>query len=173
MIYLMRHGQTDWNLFKRANGITETFLNQTGINQARQLAEKIKDIKFDVCYCSPQIRARQFCEIIYNGHVIFDDRLVELILGDFEGKEETRLMMMQFLLAIKKGKRGLERFDKFQKRTFDLCDEIAEKHKGQNVLIITHAANARVINYYFLGKPKKYSFLNGVCRNNECLTFEN
>ena len=70
MIYLMRHGQTDWNLFKRCNGVTDTYLNKTGIEQANLQAEKLKDVNFDVCFCSPQTRARQFCEIIYNGPII-------------------------------------------------------------------------------------------------------
>jgi hypothetical protein len=42
-----------------------------------------------------------------------------------------------------------------------------------DLLIVTHAANARVINYYFNGKPNNYNFMKGVCRNNEFLTFEN
>ena len=42
VVYLIRHGQTDWNLFRRANGITDTFLNMTGLGQAKQLAEELK-----------------------------------------------------------------------------------------------------------------------------------
>ncbi|WP_310603023.1 histidine phosphatase family protein [Anaerosporobacter sp.] len=42
MIYLVRQGQTDWNLFKRCNGITETFLNQTGIVQSELQSQKLK-----------------------------------------------------------------------------------------------------------------------------------
>jgi probable phosphoglycerate mutase len=34
MVYLVRHGETDWNLFKRCNGITDTYLNRTGVEQA-------------------------------------------------------------------------------------------------------------------------------------------
>ena len=64
MIYLMRHGETDWNLFKRANGCTDTYLNQTGIKQAKLQAENLKSVSFDACFCSPQTRARQFCELI-------------------------------------------------------------------------------------------------------------
>ena len=67
MIYLFRHGQTDWNLFKRCNGRTDTFLNKTGIEQAKIQVENLKNIGFDSCFCSPQSRARQFCEIIYTG----------------------------------------------------------------------------------------------------------
>jgi len=47
------------------------------------------------------------------------------------------------------------------------------KHKGKNILIVTHAANARVINYYFKGKPKDYDFIKAVAQNNEFLIFEN
>lgn len=50
MIYLVRQGETDWNLFKRCNGCTETFLNQTGIEQAKAQAENLKDIRFDACF---------------------------------------------------------------------------------------------------------------------------
>lgn len=59
MFFLVRQGQTDWNLFRRFNGVTETFLNQTGIEQARKQAEELKDIDFDICFCSPQKRAKQ------------------------------------------------------------------------------------------------------------------
>ena len=173
MIYLMRHGQTDWNLFKRANGITDTYLNKTGIEQAKLQAEKLKNISFEVCFCSPLTRARQFCEIIYKGSIIFDERLIEIDCGEFEGMEETPEMMKSFFQAVQNGDKGTENFKLFIKRNCDLCDIVMQEHKGKNILIVTHAANARVINYYFTGKPKDYDFSKGVARNNEIITFEN
>lgn len=173
MIYLLRHGQTDWNLFKRANGYTDTYLNKTGIEQAKLQAENLRDINFDVCFCSTLTRARQFCEIIYKGSILFDDRLVEINCGEFEGMEETTEMMKSLWQAIQSGDRGTENFRMFMKRNFDLCDLIMQEYKGKNVLIVTHALNARIINYYFSGKPKDYDFTKGVARNNEFLTFEN
>ena len=65
MIYLVRHGETDGNLFRKANGVTDTYLNKTGIEQAKLQAENLRSINFDACFCSPQTRARQTCEIIY------------------------------------------------------------------------------------------------------------
>jgi probable phosphoglycerate mutase len=173
MIYLVRQGETDWNLFKRANGVTDTFLNQTGIAQAKLQAVNLRSVSFDACFCSPQTRARQFCEIIYEGPTVFDDRLSEIHCGDFEGKKETALMMILFWLAIKTGAKGTERYDAFIKRNCDLCDVIMEEYKGKNVLIVTHAGNARIINYYFTGKPKDYDFKKHVIKTGGLLTFEN
>jgi len=174
MVYLVRHGQTDWNLFKRCNGCTDTFLNQTGIEQAKRQVANLRDVHFDACFCSPQTRARQFCEIIYKGSVIFDDRLAEINCGEFEGMEETAEMMKSFWQAIKNGDKGTERLDEFMKRNCDLCDMITKEHKGQNVLIVTHAANARVIGYYFEGKSENYDFFSKrVVEKGELITFEN
>lgn len=173
MIYLVRHGQIDWNLFKRFNGCTDTYLNQTGIAQANHQAENLKNISFDVCFCSPQTRARQFCKIIYKGPIVFDDRLAEIYCGEFEGTEETTDSMKLFWQATQNGDMGTEKFDVFVKRNCDLCDIIKEKYKGKNVLIVTHAANSRVINYYFEGKPENYDFRKRVIEKGELITYEN
>src|SRR5262245_51225713 len=89
MVYLVRQGQTDWNLFKKFNGCTDTELNQTGVAQAELQAENLRSISFDACFCSTQKRARQTCEIIYKGPIVLDDRLAEIHCGAFEGTEET------------------------------------------------------------------------------------
>jgi len=173
MIYLVRQGQTDWNLFKKANGVTDTFLNQTGIEQAKLQAENLRGVDFDACFCSPHTRTRQTCEIIYQGPITFDDRLVEIICGEFEGKDETAEALKLFLLATVSGDMGVERFTDFIDRNCDFCDMIAKDYQGKNVLIVTHSINARVINYYFNGKPEDYDFLVSIVKNGGLLTFEN
>lgn len=173
MIYLIRHGQTDWNLFKRFNGITETYLNQTGIEQAKLQAKNLKKFKFDVCYCSPQKRAVQYCEIIYKGKIIFDDRLTEINCGQFEGTEETEQSMKLFWKAIQNGDMGTENLDNFIKRNCDFCDMIMHNHTNKNILIVTHAANTRVINYYFNGKPNEYDFSKTVIEKGDLLMLDN
>ena len=40
-------------------------------------------------------------------------------------------------------------------------------------MIVTHAANARIIDYYFKGKPKDYDFTKRVVEKGELITFEN
>ncbi len=48
MIYIVRHGETSWNLEKRTMGRIDIELNEQGILQAQQAANKLKDINFDV-----------------------------------------------------------------------------------------------------------------------------
>ena len=173
MIYLVRQGQTDWNLFKKFNGRTDTELNQTGIEQAKLQAKNLRSVSFDTCFCSPQKRARQTCEIIYKGAIVLDERLAEINCGEFEGTEETADAVKLFWQAISSGDMGTESFKEFTKRNCDFCDMIMEEHKEKNILIVTHAANARVINYYFNGKPKNYDFSKAVAENGGLLTFDN
>ena len=173
MVYLVRQGQTDWNLFGRCNGSTETFLNQTGLEQAEQQAENIQDVRFDACFCSPKKRTRQTCEILTKEPVVLDDRLVEIGCGAFEGEEETADMMKRFWQAAAKGERGTEKIEDFMKRSFDFCDMLAREYKGKNVLIVTHAANIRAINYYFLGKPADYDFNQTPVKSGGLMLFEN
>ena len=70
-LYLVRHGQTDFNKGEIIQGISDIPLNGTGIQQARALAPKIKDLEFDAYYVSPLLRARQTAEIITDGKADF------------------------------------------------------------------------------------------------------
>lgn len=175
MIYLVRQGETDWNLFRRANGVTDTYLNQTGIAQSKLQAENLRDVSFDVCFCSPQTRARQTCEIIYKGPIVFDDRLTEINAGEFEGSDETDPEVQKLAWqAFMTGDKGTESFNTFMTRSCGFCDMIVDGYKGKNVLIVTHAVNVRVMDYYFNGKPKDYDFKRTtVIKNGGLLTFGN
>lgn len=63
MIYVLRHGQTDWNREGRLQGRRGLPLNDIGIMQAEQLRDTLKDVKFDYVFSSPQVRAIQTAEI--------------------------------------------------------------------------------------------------------------
>ena len=72
-IYLIRHGETDWNKTKRLQGVTDIPLNACGIELAEKTAEGLKNVPFDRIYTSPLIRAKKTAEIIRG------DRPVELV----------------------------------------------------------------------------------------------
>lgn len=87
-IYLVRHGQTDWNMEMRAQGRKDVPLNATGRAQAEELREKVKDLEFDAVYASPLVRAAETAEIAVGDRyeIVYDERLKERSFGDFEGK---------------------------------------------------------------------------------------
>ncbi len=91
IIYIVRHGQTDYNVEGRYGGRIDVPLNDTGIKQAQELHEKLKDIKFDLVYSSPLQRAIKTAEIICDNEIIKDDRIIERDNGELEGKLKTEI----------------------------------------------------------------------------------
>ena len=70
MLYIMRHGKTDWNAAYRLQGQTDTDLNAEGVRMAQEAAREYKGIHFDVCYCSPLKRARETARLVLDGRDI-------------------------------------------------------------------------------------------------------
>ncbi len=87
-LYMIRHGQTDFNKNKKLQGVIDIPLNEYGVELAEKTAEGLKDIPFDAIYSSPLSRAFQTAEIIRGSRpiqVIPEDRLLELSFGEYEG----------------------------------------------------------------------------------------
>ena len=93
-IYAIRHGETDWNKLKKAQGQTDIELNKNGINQALQAKEIIQKLDIDLVIASPLKRARKTAEIICDGKfdIIFDTRLQERSFGKFEGTSSDEML---------------------------------------------------------------------------------
>ena len=63
-LYVVRHGQTKWNVLKKMQGSADIPLNECGKKQAYQTKLNLENINFDIIICSPLIRAKQTAEII-------------------------------------------------------------------------------------------------------------
>lgn len=91
-LYVIRHGETEANKEGRFQGWSDNPLNSFGTELAEITGRQMRDIRFDGCYCSPLIRARQTAQIILresgnpNVPIIFDDRIKEINMGTWEGK---------------------------------------------------------------------------------------
>lgn len=89
-LYLARHGQTDWNLEKRLQGATDNHLNQTGRQQAQQLAEQLAGIQWTAVYSSNLSRAQETAALIAPQTKATPlPNLAERSFGIFEGISET------------------------------------------------------------------------------------
>ena len=90
MIYLIRHGETDRNRAHLLQGRSDVPLNETGIQQARDAAQFLKErgIEFSRVFSSPLIRAVETAKIVAPGVTpVLDDRLLEMDYGPYEGMD--------------------------------------------------------------------------------------
>jgi broad specificity phosphatase PhoE len=90
-IFLVRHGETDWNQTHRFQGRIDIPLNEEGKNQAHALALTLKDEPLVAIYSSPLIRAIETARFIQKFHpltpLIEEEGLTEMDLGEFDGME--------------------------------------------------------------------------------------
>jgi broad specificity phosphatase PhoE len=95
-LYLVRHGETDWNRVKRFQSRTDVPLNATGLAQARAVRAEFdrRGLAFAAARSSPMGRAVATAEILLDGtglEAVIEPRFIELSMGDFEGELEADL----------------------------------------------------------------------------------
>lgn len=173
MLYIMRHGKTDWNARRKLQGNTDIPINDEGRQMAIDAAKEYKDIHFDVCYCSPLIRARETAELVLQGRdipIIVDDRLREMGFGIYEGIENSfdipdcPVNVLFFEPQNYKGVEGGETLEDVFKRTGEFLREVVEPElaKGKDVLIVGHGAMNSVIVTQVKEKPVEKLWEEGI-----------
>lgn len=88
LIYIIRHGVTEWNRLKKVQGTADIPLAPEGIELAKRTGEALKSVPFAVCFTSPLARARQTAEYVLGDRkipVIADKRIQEIDFGVLEG----------------------------------------------------------------------------------------
>ena len=156
-IYVIRHGQTDWNIQKRLLSRTDVSLNESGIEQCKEAEKLVKNLNYDLVICSPMLRTKQTAEIVNskNKEIIFDNRLVERDARSIEGIDVREFNYRNFWTLGKDKIEDSETIDECKIRVYEFLDEIKEKYLDKNVLIVTHNGVCRLIYTYFNGFPKR------------------
>ena len=181
-LYVIRHGQTDWNVAGKCQGRTDIELNSTGIEQAKKAKTQLKDYKIDLIICSPLKRARKTAEIINEAidcKIISDERIIERNCGNIEGttKEEWPSIVNEDIDIINNynlnwNKLKVEPIQNVCNRVWNLLDEIEEKYKDKNILLVTHGGTCRAINAYFNGIGENGHVQSAHIKNCEIREFE-
>ena len=152
MLYIIRHGKTDWNELHKLQGRTDVPLNDEGRRMAEEAREAYRDVHFDVCFCSPLSRARETAEILLRGRdvpVLTDDRLAEMGFGSYEGLENSfQIPDCPINVLFRSPEKydsppgGAESLDELFARTGAFLRERAEPllKEGKDVLIVGHGA---------------------------------
>lgn len=121
-------------------------------------ARECADVHFDVCYCSPLVRAKETAEIVLKGRdipIITDDRLLEMCFGIYEGIEKSLHIPdcpvnviferpADYITPVE----GAESFEDLYARTGEFLKEVVEPRLecGEDILIVGHGAmNSSII----------------------------
>lgn len=145
-LYLVRHGETDWNREHRVQGSTDIPLNEMGRIQAIATGRLLASRRWDAIYASPLSRALETARIVSRevglGEPVVDAALVERSYGEAEG--------MDFASIDEKfpGSTpvpGREHWRAVSDRVVPALVRIAEEHPGGNVLVVSHGGAIRSV----------------------------
>lgn len=152
MLYVIRHGKTDWNEKKITMGRKDIPLNEEGVKQAEVSKKILDDYDIDLIICSPLQRAKQTAEIVNRDkmvNIMFDDRLVERCLGQLEGKEYTSDNEIIWDIKTNTSAYGVECMEDFKERVYSFLNDFIQLYQDRNVLLVTHGGVTALINCYF------------------------
>jgi broad specificity phosphatase PhoE len=139
VLYIVRHGQTDWNVERKIQGWTDIPLNDMGRAQAAELKEKLKGIDFTFCFSSDLQRARETALILTDSmDVQMDVRLRERNFGPWEGFHSSGYNALLH-------EKDVESDAMLQQRAFACLEDIAALHPQGHILIATHGGLMRNI----------------------------
>lgn len=158
-IFLVRHGETDWNRSGRIMGEQPVPLNSLGEAQARRLAAFLRGRPFEAVYSSPATRARQTADILastLDRPVTTDRGLTEIGLGEWEGRYWKDLaddLTRRNLYAAPEEARppGGETLREVQSRAVAAVEQARSAEGAGALLFVSHADVVRAIVAHYLG----------------------
>lgn len=154
MLYVIRHGQTDWNVEGKTQGSIDIKLNETGKEQAEKVKNELMNTRIDVVLCSPRNRCKETAKIVSEGRdvqIIELDELRERDFGEFEGKKKNiEYDWVEFWnWKADKHYEKAENVRDFFDRVSDVIEKIRKDYADKNVLIVTHAGICAMMYCYF------------------------
>ncbi|CAI6087062.1 histidine phosphatase family protein [Cohnella sp. JJ-181] len=154
-IYLVRHGETAWNVEHRMQGHQDSSLTELGVQQALWLGERLRKELPHVIYTSSSNRAYRTAELIKQENDIAintSDELKEINLGLWEGKTQAFIKENysdQFENFWNDPESyipyGGETFKQVEHRAISKLSEILSLHQGKRVLIVTHTVVVKLL----------------------------
>ncbi len=146
-IYLIRHGQTDYNRQFRLQGRSDIPLNRLGLAQARAAHEALRGVHFDAVYASPLRRAVDTACIVSGWpeeKIELDPRLIEIGFGIWEGSDFHTLgpAGTAFFETPQNytPPQGGESLDSVLRRTGGFLDALQQLPEDRHVLVASHGA---------------------------------
>lgn len=153
ILIFIRHAETDFNRDGKFAGRTDCDITQEGFKETQKLGQHVEK-NFDYIYCSPLKRAKQTLDAIIPGSVpIIDERIIEISLGELEGKKKSSFDK-DLVELYKVGQYTPPRAEnslQVDKRVCDFIESLFSKYKNdEKILIVTHNGIMRSIKRNFI-----------------------
>ena len=157
-LFLVRHGETDFNLqgIVQGRGVN-TSLNETGMQQARALANRFANETIDAIYSSPLTRAHETASFVAAAigieRIATDPDLEEMSWGVFEGQSQSEQLSAAFADMKKRWHDGEHDFSvaegesltQVQTRGVNAIRRIVDSEPGRRVLVVAHGRFLRIL----------------------------
>lgn len=172
-LYVLRHGETDYNQKGLLQGRTNVPLNDNGRKQAQNTCWMLSNVHFDLVISSPLKRALETASIVVPNHAIWiDPRLEERFLGEYEGKpasEYNQALYHNYLINSKEY--GVEGIKELIERVRDLIEELKKNYSKETILLVTHGGWINALLYYFEKIPEDGKLKSIPLRNGEFIKY--
>jgi len=152
LVYLVRHGETEWSVTGQHTGVVDLPLTDNGEREAKRLVGRFTGVDFKAVYVSPLRRARQTCELAGFSDAKIDPDLAEWNYGDYEGKTTKEIHLERpNWNPFDDGFPGGESVEQVGAR----ADRVVQRlHSAQgNLLIFAHGHFLRFLAARWLGLP--------------------
>lgn len=155
VIWLVRHGETDWNASMRVQGSTDIPLNATGRRQAERVADRLVHAGVSAIYCSPLTRTAETAEPLARAlrmGIQVEPTIAERRYGVFQGLTPDEIAL-RYPEAYARWQardtafapRGGESMQDFRQRVRDGFAGIAASHPGETVAVFSHGGVADMV----------------------------
>jgi uncharacterized phosphatase len=146
LLYLVRHGETDWNLARRIQGSTDIPLNDTGRAQAAASGRLLARRQWDAVYASPLSRALETAAIIARETglpaPLPEPALVERNYGEAEGMTGAEIDERFPGGAEVPGRESREQV---VERVMPALHALAQRHPGESIIFVSHGGVIRSV----------------------------
>src|SRR5471030_1289483 len=163
IIYLIRHGQTEWNLEMRMQGHKDSPLTKLGKTQSQGLHDRLTNEKIDLIYCSESKRAYDTATAIKGNRNIpihTTNKLKEIHMGKWEGMKQIDIVNKYPKAWIDFWNNPLiyvptsegESYQELKDRVIPKIEEIINSNQGKKIIIVTNRITLKVIMSYWIGR---------------------
>ena len=146
-LYIARHGETDWNVQHKLQGMTDIPLNENGRKQAAALAESLTGVHLDAIYSSTLSRSRDTAQTVAGKTMSVKslDGLRERNYGHFQGGSDTAAEYVKRMNVWDDRLDDGESLNQLMTRAKDSLAQIRREHPAGNVLIVAHRITNQTI----------------------------